>query len=66
MSAATNQDRRRFFGSAAMTIAAAQLGIIASAKAQSDKTQAGAAIAPGTNTSFGPVKQINAGVLNVG
>ena len=34
-----NHNRRRFFGTAAMTIAAAQLGMIGSADAQSaDKT----------------------------
>ncbi len=54
-----NHDRRRFFGTAAVTIAAAQFGMIGSAAAQS-------AIRPGTNTSFGPLKQINAGLLNVG
>ena len=50
-----NNDRRRFVGAAAMAIAAAQLGMIGSAKAQS-----------GTNTTFGALKQIDAGVLNVG
>jgi pimeloyl-ACP methyl ester carboxylesterase len=63
-----NQDRRRFFGTAAMTIAAAQLGMIGSAAAQSGKTKATQlpAIKPGANTSFAPLKQIDAGVLNVG
>src|SRR5271154_6327740 len=60
--------RRRLFGAAAMTLAAAQLGVTGSAMAQSGKTRAAGvpAIKPGTNTSFGPIKQINAGVLNVG
>ena len=35
MSEEINQDRRRFPGTAAMTIAAARLGMIGSAKAQS-------------------------------
>ena len=62
-----NQDRRRFFGAAAMTVAAAQLGMMGSADAQSDKIPAQtAAIKPGTNASFAALKQINAGVLNVG
>ena len=63
-----NQHRRRFFGAAAMTVAAAQLGMIGSAAAQSGKTKPTRlpAIKPGTNTSFGPLKQIDAGVLNVG
>jgi pimeloyl-ACP methyl ester carboxylesterase len=62
-----NQDRRRFFGAAAMTVAAAQLGMMGSADAQADKLPAQtAAIKPGTNASFAALKQINAGVLNVG
>jgi pimeloyl-ACP methyl ester carboxylesterase len=60
-----NQHRRRFFGTAVMTIAAAQLGTIGSADAQTSKTTL-PAIKPGTNTSFGPLKQIDAGLLNVG
>lgn len=63
-----NLPRRRFFGTAAMTFAAAQLGMIGSAAAQSGKTKPSElpAIKPGTNKSFGPLKQIDAGVLNVG
>jgi pimeloyl-ACP methyl ester carboxylesterase len=60
-----NQPRRRFFGTAAMAVAATQLGMIGPAAAQRVETKM-PAIKPGTNTSFGPVKQINAGVLNVG
>jgi pimeloyl-ACP methyl ester carboxylesterase len=56
--------RRHFFGVAAMTAAAAQLGMLASADAQHAKTKL-PAIKPGTNVSFGPLKQIDAGVLNV-
>jgi hypothetical protein len=63
-----NHDRRRFLGTAAMTIAAAQLGMIGSAKAQSSKARPTdlPTIKPGTNTSFSSLKQIDAGVLNVG
>jgi pimeloyl-ACP methyl ester carboxylesterase len=63
-----NQHRRRFLGTAAMTIAAAQLGITGSATAQSGKTKPGALpmIKPGTHTSFASLKQVEAGVLNVG
>jgi pimeloyl-ACP methyl ester carboxylesterase len=63
-----NHPRRRFFGAAAITLATAQLGVIASASAQSGETTVGdrRAIKPGTNTSFGPLKQIDAGLLNVG
>ena len=44
-----------------MAVAAAQLGMTRSAAAETT-----AVIALGTNTSFGPLKQIDAGVLNVG
>jgi pimeloyl-ACP methyl ester carboxylesterase len=64
MSEHINHDRRRFFSTAAMAIAAAQFGMIGSVEAQSAKHAA--AIKPGTNKSFGPLKQIDAGVLNVG
>jgi pimeloyl-ACP methyl ester carboxylesterase len=57
--------RRRFFGTAAMTIAAAQLGMSGFADAQTKPTQL-PAIKPGTHTSFGLLKQIDAGTLNVG
>jgi pimeloyl-ACP methyl ester carboxylesterase len=68
MSEEINQDRRRFLGTAAMTIAAAQLGMIGSAKAQSDEMKPAGAptIKSGTNRSFGPLKQIDAGLLSVG
>jgi pimeloyl-ACP methyl ester carboxylesterase len=61
MSEEINHHRRRFFGTAAVAIAAAQFGMIESAVAQS-----GPATKPGTHTSFGPLKQIDAGTLNVG
>ena len=63
-----NQNRRRFFGTAAMTIAAAQLGMIGSAAAQSSKTKSAGlpAVKPGAHTSFASLKQIDAGTLNVG
>jgi len=68
MSEEINNDRRRFLGTAAMTIAAAKLGMFGSASAQSGKTKPAnlPAIKPGRNKSFGPLKQIDAGVLNVG
>src|SRR3954451_22250856 len=64
MSDHINHDRRRFFGTAAMTLAAAQFGMIGAVEAQSARDAA--AIKPGTNTSFGQLKQVDAGVLNVG
>src|SRR5438093_8389476 len=68
MSEEINYDRRRFLRTAAMTIAAAQLGMIDSADAQSGKANPASVptIKPGTNTSFASLKQIDAGVLNVG
>ena len=60
-----DRQRRRFLGSAAMTIAAAQLGMTGFAQAQAAKTKL-PAVKPGTNTSFGAIKQIDAGLLNVG
>ena len=67
-----DHQRRRFFGTAAvttaMTIAATQFGAIGAAQAQSgaSKSKTMPAIKPGTNTSFAPLKQVNAGLLNVG
>jgi pimeloyl-ACP methyl ester carboxylesterase len=60
--------RRRFLGTAAMTLAAAKLGMIGSAAAQADKAKPAELprIKPGTNTSFRSLKQIDAGVLNIG
>jgi pimeloyl-ACP methyl ester carboxylesterase len=62
-----NYGRRRFLRSAAMTIAAAELGIISSAEAQSDNTNTKELPATKlmTNLSFETLKQIDAGVLNV-
>ena len=68
MSEDINHHRRRFLGTAAMTIAGAKLVMTGSARAQSGNTGPAAlpAVKAGTNTSFGPLKQIDAGVLNVG
>ena len=68
MSEKINYQRRHFLGAAAMTIATTQLGRFGSANAQSSKTKpaALATMKSGTNTSFGSLKQIDAGVLNVG
>jgi pimeloyl-ACP methyl ester carboxylesterase len=60
-----NRDRRRFFGTAAMAVASTQLGMITTAASQRMEAKM-PAIMPGTNTSLGPLKQIDAGVLNVG
>ena len=68
MSEDINHHRRRFLGTAAMTIAGAKLVMTGSARAQSGNAGPATlpAVKPGTNTSFGPLKQIDAGVLNVG
>ena len=65
---AIDRHRRRFLGATAMTLAAAQLGMIGAANGQSPKTKPAAlpAIKPGTNQSFAPLKQIDAGLVNVG
>jgi pimeloyl-ACP methyl ester carboxylesterase len=66
MSQPTNQLRRRFFAVAAGTVAAG-FGMIraANAEAKPKPTQL-PAIKPGANTTFAPLKQINAGVLSIG
>ncbi len=62
-----NWRRRQFVGAAASAAAVAQLGIIGSAPAQPAKTSATTlpAIKPGAHTLFAPLKEIDAGVLNV-
>jgi pimeloyl-ACP methyl ester carboxylesterase len=67
MSDESNYDRRRFIGSAAVSIAAAGLGMTSSLGAESRKQAAAKAGATnaGTHTSFAPFKQIDAGLLNV-
>jgi pimeloyl-ACP methyl ester carboxylesterase len=58
MSEEISADRRRFLGAAAMAIAAAQLGIAGSAFSQTGTRRSAGA--------FGPIKQVDAGLLNVG
>jgi pimeloyl-ACP methyl ester carboxylesterase len=61
-------DRRRVLGTAAMTLAVTQFSLLGCAIAQTDEAKAAdqPTMKPGTNTSFGPLKQIHAGVLNIG
>jgi pimeloyl-ACP methyl ester carboxylesterase len=61
-------DRRRFLGTAAMTFAAAELGLIGPAAARAEGKVSTEAPSTGrrTNASFAALKQIEAGVLNVG
>lgn len=64
MSQPINQQRRRFLGIAGGILAASRFGCIGSAQAQSKPALP--AIKAGAHTSIGPVKQINAGVLDTG
>ena len=58
MSDENSHDRRRFLSAAALSLAASQLGMIGSSNAQSPSR--------GSHTSLGPIKQIDAGLLNIG
>jgi pimeloyl-ACP methyl ester carboxylesterase len=60
--------RRRFISTAAVTAAAAQVGLRALADASPPMTSPTSIpkIRPGTNSSFATLKQIDAGLLNVG
>jgi pimeloyl-ACP methyl ester carboxylesterase len=68
MSNKINHQRRRFCGAAAMTLAAAQLGLNGVAEAQPAKAKSAGspAVKQAANTSFPSLKQIDAGLLNVG
>jgi pimeloyl-ACP methyl ester carboxylesterase len=68
MSEELDRDRRRFFSTAAMTIAGAQLALSGAALAQGGKAKPAdmPKFKAGTHTSFGALKQIDAGLLNVG
>ena len=59
-----NHHRRRLCGAAALTVAATELGIIRPASAQAGRVLP--PIKAGTNTSFGPLKQVDAGGLSIG
>ncbi|MGO7163158.1 alpha/beta hydrolase, partial [Rhizobium johnstonii] len=67
MSEQINHHRRRFFGMTAIALAAVEFGVAGTAAAQSSATAASVpAIKPGTNTSFEALKQVKAGVLDIG
>ncbi len=61
-----NRQRRRLFGIGAGAVAAAQFGAARPAVAEAAKPKPLPSIKPGTNTSFAALKQIDAGLLNVG
>jgi pimeloyl-ACP methyl ester carboxylesterase len=68
MSEEIDRERRSLFGTAAMTLAAAQVGFSTLAYAESGETATRALsdVKPGAHTSFASIKQIDAGLLNVG
>jgi pimeloyl-ACP methyl ester carboxylesterase len=61
-----DRHRRRLLTAAAVSVAAAQFGTARFAEAQTKTSAALPAVTPGTNTSFAPLKQIDAGSLSVG
>jgi pimeloyl-ACP methyl ester carboxylesterase len=63
-----NRHRRRLIGAAALTLASTQLGMTGAAAAQVGETKSlrPPAVRPGANTSFGTLRRIDAGVLNIG
>ena len=61
MTTQLDRNRRRFLGTAAAAIAAAPFGMIEAVEAGSGKRRAAQ-----TNVSFAPLKQVDAGLLNVG
>ena len=65
MSEQIDPQRRRFLGTAAAIVAAGQLGLVRPANSQPGSAQSKQLppINPGTNTSFGALKQINTGQL---
>jgi pimeloyl-ACP methyl ester carboxylesterase len=67
MSQPTTPDRRRFLGAAAVALAAAPFAMSGTLLAQSgDAKPSAGAVRPGAHTSFAALKQIEAGVLDVG
>lgn len=71
MSKPSNPPRRQFLGAAATTFAAATLGALASAHGEPREPRRlaradGPAARPRSNAAFVSIKQIDAGLLNVG
>jgi pimeloyl-ACP methyl ester carboxylesterase len=60
-------DRRHFLGTVAMSIAAVSLGGLRAASAQSSAPRSPRlpSITPGSHTAFGPLKRLDAGLLDV-
>ncbi len=68
MTSDIDRPRRRMLGAAALTLAAAPMAALRTAVAQTGPAKSAplATTAPGTHTSFTSLRQINAGLLNVG
>jgi pimeloyl-ACP methyl ester carboxylesterase len=64
MSDQINRHRRHFLEAAVMTVAVTEFALNVSAQAQTPAQNA--SVKPGSNNSFAALKQINAGLLNVG
>jgi pimeloyl-ACP methyl ester carboxylesterase len=64
----TDIDRRQFLGAAIMTMFAAELALPSTVRAGEAETPSGGAptAPPASRASFGPIKQIDAGDLNIG
>ena len=58
-----NRSRRSFVGATLLAVAAAELAVTTPADAQPGKAKP---VKPGTNKSFPPLKQIDAGLLSIG
>src|SRR5262249_49779096 len=65
MSDAIDHDRRRLLGTAAITVAALQMGKVTPTIASAGSRPMIPAITPGTHTVFAALKQITAGDLSV-
>src|SRR5580698_261064 len=66
MSIEINRTRRSFLATAAMTIAATQLSMVGCAQSNGEQSADAPPTSPGSNATFGPIKQIDAGLLNIG
>ncbi len=66
MSNDAEQDRRGFFRTAALTVATARLGIVGAASLPADPALDRSRDRSAPKAPFGPVKQVDAGLLNVG
>lgn len=61
-----DKSRRSFLGTAAMTMTAAQFGVIGLANARDAPSVDSMPVRRGANASFGPLRNVDAGLLNVG